>query len=49
MRVMKKIAVVGVVALAAILVMAWIKGGTQPMQWIEQPVSVPSGSGEGAR
>ncbi|MCY1671769.1 hypothetical protein OVA07_12240 [Novosphingobium sp. SL115] len=46
---MKKIAVVGVGMLAAILVVAWIKGGTQPMQWIEQPVSVPSGRTEAAR
>lgn len=49
MRVMKKIAVVGVVALAAILVIAWIKGGTQPMQWVEQPVNAPSGGSEAAR
>jgi hypothetical protein len=32
---------VGIVVLAAILVVAWIKGGTQPMRWIEQPVSLP--------
>jgi hypothetical protein len=38
-RVMKKVAVAGALALAAILVVAWIKGGAQPMQWIEQPVS----------
>jgi hypothetical protein len=25
--------------LAAILVVAWIKGGTQPMTWVEQPVA----------
>ncbi|CAH0496741.1 hypothetical protein NVSP9465_01786 [Novosphingobium sp. CECT 9465] len=39
MRVKKMIAAVGAVVLAAIVVMAWIKGGAQPMRWIEQPVS----------
>jgi len=38
MRVMKKLAVACALALAAIVVVAWIKGGAQPMQWIEQPV-----------
>ncbi|WP_255352426.1 hypothetical protein [Novosphingobium sp. AAP83] len=33
------IAVVGALAFAAVVVMAWIKGGAQPMRWIEQPVS----------
>ncbi|NLR69964.1 hypothetical protein HGI47_03605 [Novosphingobium sp. ERN07] len=35
---MKKFAVVGAVILAAFLSLAWIKGGAQPMQWMEQPV-----------
>jgi hypothetical protein len=35
---MKKLAVVGAFALIAIMSVAWIKGGAQPMQWIEQPV-----------
>lgn len=44
MRVNRIVAVVGALALAAILVtailvIAWIKGGAQPMRWIEQPVS----------
>lgn len=44
MRVNRIVAVVSALALAAILVaailvMAWIKGGAQPMRWIEQPVS----------
>ena len=26
--------------LAALLVVAWIEGGAQPMQWTEQPVTV---------
>ncbi|MDP3551372.1 MAG: hypothetical protein Q8R81_13420 [Novosphingobium sp.] len=36
---MKKLAVVGAIALIAILSVAWVKGGAQPMQWIEQPVT----------
>lgn len=35
---MKKIAVAGLVLLAAFLLMAWIRGGAQPMDWIEEPV-----------
>jgi hypothetical protein len=31
-------------ALAAVLVAAWLDGGTQPLRWIEQPVAVPSGA-----
>ncbi|MDF8331848.1 hypothetical protein [Novosphingobium cyanobacteriorum] len=27
--------------LVAILMVAWMMGGTQPMRWIETPVSVP--------
>jgi hypothetical protein len=34
--------VVGALALAAVLVIAWIKGGAQPMRWIEKPVSAGS-------
>lgn len=30
-------------ALAAILVVAWIKGGAQPMEWVEQPVVAGAG------
>lgn len=44
---MKKFAVVGVVMLAAFLSLAWIKGGAQPMQWIEQPVERGSAPGVG--
>lgn len=39
MCVSKLIAVISALALAAFVVIAWIKGGAQPMQWIEQPVS----------
>lgn len=39
MRVNKIVAVVGALALTAVFVIAWIKGGAQPMRWIEQPVS----------
>lgn len=37
---MKRIAVVTVAAMVAVVMLAviWIKGGTQPMEWIEQPV-----------
>lgn len=35
---MKKLAVAGALLLVAILLLAWMKGGTQPMRWIEQPV-----------
>ncbi|MFC4192439.1 hypothetical protein ACFQFS_02885 [Novosphingobium lubricantis] len=37
---MKKVMVACAVVLAAFVVLAWIKGGTQPMRWIEEPVSV---------
>ncbi|MFN3457301.1 MAG: hypothetical protein ACK4Z8_06965 [Novosphingobium sp.] len=37
---MKRIAVVTVVAIVAVALLAviWIRGGTQPMEWVEQPV-----------
>jgi len=47
-RVIKLVAVVGALALAAIVVVAWIKGGAQPMRWIEQPVSVGTATPKGA-
>ncbi|MBB4613799.1 hypothetical protein [Novosphingobium taihuense] len=40
---MKKIVVAAGIVVAAVLAVAWIKGGTQPMQWIEQPVTSPQG------
>ena len=42
---MKKLVVAGVLLLAAFLTVAWIKGGAQPMQWIEQPVRPGVASG----
>jgi hypothetical protein len=44
---MKRIAVVAVAAIVALALLTaiWIKGGTQPMEWIEQPVAnQPAGS-----
>jgi hypothetical protein len=44
---MKRIAVVTVTAIVAValLVVIWIRGGTQPMEWIEQPVEANSEGG----
>lgn len=42
---MKKFAVVGALALAAIVMVAWTMGGAQPMRWIEQPVSAGTATG----
>lgn len=40
---MKRIAVVALAAVVvvALLTVIWIRGGTQPMQWVEQPVGEP--------
>ncbi|MGV3511796.1 MAG: hypothetical protein ACO1OX_07290 [Novosphingobium sp.] len=37
---MKRIVVVAVAAVVvvALLMAIWVKGGAQPMQWVEQPV-----------
>ncbi len=42
---MKKLAVIGAVVLIAFVSVAWIRGGAQPMQWIEQPVETPRAGG----
>ncbi|WP_292628919.1 MULTISPECIES: hypothetical protein [unclassified Novosphingobium] len=42
---MKKLAVVGLVLLAAFLTVAWIRGGAQPMHWIEQPLQPGASAG----
>ncbi|WP_157083215.1 hypothetical protein [Novosphingobium lentum] len=44
MRTGRHILAIGIAVLIAILVVAWIKGGTQPMRWIEQPVKPPRGA-----
>lgn len=43
---MKKVVVASAVMLFAFLLLAWIKGGAQPMQWIEQPLEpgAPAGA-----
>ncbi|MCX7282833.1 MAG: hypothetical protein NTX28_02105 [Novosphingobium sp.] len=44
---MRKLAVVGVVLLTAFLTVAWIRGGAQPMHWIEQPLKPGASAGAG--
>lgn len=36
-------AIIALVVLLAVLVAAWIKGGTTPTGWIETPVAAPAG------
>lgn len=36
-------AIIAFVVLLAVLVVAWIKGGTRPTGWIEMPVAAPAG------
>jgi hypothetical protein len=44
-RVSKRIltTAIAIAVLVAVLVVAWIKGGTRPTGWIETPVAVPAG------
>ncbi|MEL0253426.1 MAG: hypothetical protein VW935_16010 [Novosphingobium sp.] len=43
---MKKLAVTGAVVLVALIAAAWVKGGSQQMHWIEQPVTHGATQGE---
>jgi len=42
---MKKLAVTGAVVLVALIAAAWVKGGSQQMHWIEQPVTPSAAQG----